>query len=103
MFSPIDSIPGGLTGIASRRVAVATPFNAAVRAWYPPRGEKRGGASGETLRIPAGFDGGERSRRQFSIGDHAQVRLDRIDDIDRKLQFSLVEPETRARTKKRRR
>ncbi len=36
---------------------------------------------------------GERSRRQFSIGDQVNVRLDRIDPVERKLQFSLVEPE----------
>ncbi len=36
---------------------------------------------------------GERTRRQFSIGDHVQVRLDRIDAVERKLQFSLLEPE----------
>ncbi len=36
---------------------------------------------------------GQRSRRQFSIGDEVVVRLDRIDPIERKLQFGLVEPE----------
>jgi ribonuclease R len=35
---------------------------------------------------------GQRSRRQFSIGDEVVVRLDRIDPIERKLQFGLVEP-----------
>jgi ribonuclease R len=35
---------------------------------------------------------GERSRRQFSIGGKVQVRLDRVDELDKKLQFSLVEP-----------
>ena len=44
---------------------------------------------------------GERSRRQFSIGDHVNVRLDRVDAIERKLQFGLVEPETRRKTKRR--
>ncbi len=34
---------------------------------------------------------GERSRRQFSIGDKVQVRLDRADAVEKKLQFSLVE------------
>ncbi len=36
---------------------------------------------------------GERSRRQFSIGDKVRVRLDRADAVEKKLQFSLVEPE----------
>ncbi len=44
---------------------------------------------------------GERSRRQFSIGDHVRVRLDRVDAIERKLQFGLVEPETRRKPKRR--
>jgi ribonuclease R len=33
---------------------------------------------------------GERTRRAFSIGDTVRVRLDRIDALERKLQFSLV-------------
>ena len=33
---------------------------------------------------------GERTRREFSIGDRVEVRLDRVDAVDRKLQFSLV-------------
>jgi ribonuclease R len=33
---------------------------------------------------------GERTRRQFSIGDKVQVRLDRVDGVEKKLQFSLV-------------
>jgi ribonuclease R len=32
---------------------------------------------------------GQRTRRQFSIGDAVEVRLDRIDPIERKLQFGL--------------
>jgi ribonuclease R len=36
---------------------------------------------------------GKRTRREFSIGDKVQVILDRIDANDRKLQFSLLEPE----------
>lgn len=43
---------------------------------------------------------GERSRRQFSIGDEVRVRLDRIDAVERKLQFSLVEPEKKRGRKK---
>ncbi len=42
---------------------------------------------------------GQRSRRQFSIGDRVNVRLDRIDDVQKKLQFSVVEP-ARPRRKK---
>ena len=34
---------------------------------------------------------GERSRRQYSIGDEVRVRLDRVDAVEKKLQFSLVE------------
>jgi ribonuclease R len=42
---------------------------------------------------------GERSRRQFSIGEHLRVRLDRVDGVEKKLQFSVVDP---ARARKRR-
>ncbi|HTS50621.1 MAG TPA: RNB domain-containing ribonuclease, partial [Bryobacteraceae bacterium] len=45
---------------------------------------------------------GQRTRRQFSIGDAVEVLLDRVDPIESKLQFSLVEPE-RARKKSRKR
>jgi len=34
---------------------------------------------------------GERTRRQFSIGDRVRVRLDRVDVVENKLQFSVVE------------
>jgi ribonuclease R len=34
---------------------------------------------------------GQRSRREFSIGDRVRVALDRVDEIDRKLQVSIVE------------
>lgn len=34
---------------------------------------------------------GERSKREFSIGDAVEVRLDRVDAVEKKLQFSLVE------------
>ena len=44
---------------------------------------------------------GQRTRREFSIGDTVTVLLDRVEPIERKLQFSLVEPE-RPRKKKRR-
>ena len=43
---------------------------------------------------------GQRTRREFSIGATVMVLLDRVDPIERKLQFSLVEPE---RTRKKRR
>ncbi len=43
---------------------------------------------------------GQRTRREFSIGDTVSVLLDRVDPIERKLQFSLVEPE---RTRRKRR
>jgi ribonuclease R len=38
---------------------------------------------------------GERTRRQFSIGDRVRVQLDRVDAVEKKLVFSVVEPETR--------
>jgi len=44
---------------------------------------------------------GQRTRREFSIGDTVDVLLDRVDPVERKLQFSLVEPE-RSRKKRRR-
>ena len=36
---------------------------------------------------------GQRTRRAFSIGDPVRVLLDRVDPLERKLQFSIVEPE----------
>ncbi len=36
---------------------------------------------------------GQHSRREFSIGDHVRVLLERVDTVERKLQFSLAEPE----------
>ncbi len=44
---------------------------------------------------------GQRTRREFSIGDTVNVLLDRVDPVERKLQFSLVEPE-KSRKKRRR-
>lgn len=35
---------------------------------------------------------GQHSRREFSIGDKVQVCLDRVDEAEKKLQFSIVEP-----------
>jgi ribonuclease R len=43
---------------------------------------------------------GQRTRREFSIGDTVRVLLDRVDPLEHKLQFSLVEPE-RVRKKRR--
>jgi len=40
---------------------------------------------------------GERTRRIFSIGDTVRVRLDRVDPVEHKLQFSLVEPAAKRR------
>ncbi len=40
---------------------------------------------------------GERSRRAFSVGDRIQVRLDRVDAVEHKLQFSVAEPLPRRR------
>jgi ribonuclease R len=46
---------------------------------------------------------GERTRRTFAIGDRVRVRLDRVDAVEKRLQFSLAEPEpARARTRRRR-
>jgi len=44
---------------------------------------------------------GQRSRRQFSIGDEVRVALDRVEPAERRVQFSLVEPEQAPRKKKR--
>jgi ribonuclease R len=43
---------------------------------------------------------GQRTRRQFSIGDRVRVLLDRVDALERKLQFALVEPPEQRRRKK---
>ncbi len=40
---------------------------------------------------------GQRSRREFSIGDRVRVLLELVDTVERKLQFSLVEPERRGK------
>jgi len=44
---------------------------------------------------------GVHNRREFSIGDRVNVRLDRVDAVERKLQFSLVEEEPKRRKQKR--
>ena len=46
---------------------------------------------------------GERTRREYSIGDQVEVRLDRVDAVDRKLQFSMVEAGMPERGKRRKR
>jgi ribonuclease R len=43
---------------------------------------------------------GQRTRRKFSIGDPVRVLLDRVDPLERKLQFSIVEPVRARATKK---
>ena len=45
---------------------------------------------------------GQRTRRQFSIGDRITVLLDSVDPIEHKLQFSLVDPERERGRRKRR-
>ena len=44
---------------------------------------------------------GQRTHREFSIGDRVRVILDRADPLDRKLQFSILEP-VKAKSKKKR-
>ncbi len=44
---------------------------------------------------------GERSRKEYSIGDEVRVALDRVDPTERKLQFSIVEPQRERKRKKR--
>jgi len=36
---------------------------------------------------------GERTKKQYSLGDRVKVMLDRIDQMQRKLQFAVLEPE----------
>jgi len=43
---------------------------------------------------------GERSKRMFSIGDRVRVCLDRVDGVEKKLQFSLHEPAQKKKKKK---
>jgi ribonuclease R len=44
---------------------------------------------------------GQRTKREFSIGDRVRVLLDRVEPLERKLQFSLIEqPTVRKRKKK---
>ena len=46
---------------------------------------------------------GQRSRREFSIGDRVRVLVERVDTVERKLQFSLVEEQPARKGNKRRR
>ncbi len=39
---------------------------------------------------------GQRTRRQYSIGDGVRVRLDRVDAVEKKLQFSTIETSQRS-------
>jgi ribonuclease R len=43
---------------------------------------------------------GQRTRREFSIGDKVRVILDRADPLERKLQFAIVEPEPKRKKRK---
>jgi ribonuclease R len=43
---------------------------------------------------------GERTRRQFSIGDRVRVQLDRVDAVEKRMIFSVVEPEVRRARKR---
>jgi ribonuclease R len=44
---------------------------------------------------------GRRTRREFSIGDKVHVILDRVDGVERKLQFSIWEDERKPTSSKR--
>ena len=43
---------------------------------------------------------GQRTRREFSIGDPVRVLLDSVEPLERKLRFSLVEPKARPKKRK---
>jgi ribonuclease R len=45
---------------------------------------------------------GQKTRREFSIGDRVRVTLDRVDASERKLQFSILDPARAPRKKKQR-
>jgi ribonuclease R len=44
---------------------------------------------------------GQHTRREFAIGDGVRVSLDRVDAAERKLQFSIVEPERKRKKRPR--
>ncbi|MBC8167460.1 MAG: RNB domain-containing ribonuclease, partial [Bryobacteraceae bacterium] len=43
---------------------------------------------------------GDRTKREFGIGDRVEVILDRVDPMERKLQFSIFEPEPERRRRR---
>ncbi|MBV8892719.1 MAG: hypothetical protein JO266_12245, partial [Acidobacteria bacterium] len=36
---------------------------------------------------------GQRTRKTYSLGDHVKVLVDRIDPVEKKIQFAMQEPE----------
>jgi ribonuclease R len=45
---------------------------------------------------------GDRSKREFAIGDQVEVILDKVEPMERRLQFAVVEPEAARRRRRRR-
>ena len=45
---------------------------------------------------------GQRSRKTYSLGDRVRVLVDRIDPVEKKIQFAMVEEQPRSATKRRR-
>ena len=45
---------------------------------------------------------GQRSRRTYSLGDRVRVLVDRIDPVEKKIQFAVLEEQPRSSGKKRR-
>jgi ribonuclease R len=45
---------------------------------------------------------GDRTKRTFSIGDALHVTLDRVDAVERKLQFSIYEEQPQRKRRKKR-
>jgi ribonuclease R len=45
---------------------------------------------------------GQRSRKTYSLGDRVRVLVDRIDPVEKKIQFAIVEEQPRSATKRRR-
>ena len=43
---------------------------------------------------------GQRTRREFKIGDHVQVLLDRVNGVEKKLEFSWVDESAESRVGK---
>jgi ribonuclease R len=42
---------------------------------------------------------GERTRKAYAIGDQVRVMLDRVDMVEKKMQFAVIEPERKKRKK----